>query len=216
MVCQGNNRQIVLSILVTIFFFAFPLLAQVESQISNPTSRYGCQVIDPHSPSLSLTYKRLDNSRKEVWLHLRNNTSYGILIETDGINPRSEEYAPYFSVKTNKRSDGVTEIHYSLKAIREGVPLPVFYDFINWQQRRGPEPANYWEHRHIRELWVIPPGGSILFKVKGDYFKKDYSISVPFAYEWEQKDRETSIDHRVAFAASELPEDVLAMIKRKK
>ena len=167
----------------------------------------GCTIIARGQPALFIDYERMDKDGKNVWLHLYNNTSCGIIIEADRVSGNSETL---FKRKDAKNSEG-TGRRYVLDSPTEGDLLVVAYNYRDRQNKKAPEPANYSASRDYVVILIIPPGRSVRFSVDTDYLKKGFDISVPFTYEWDE-DALVGVgpaDHQLFFYSSQLPEGTI-------
>jgi hypothetical protein len=70
-------------------FCALALLIYPQNIFGQKASKNqsGCSVNDATKPSLYIAYERVEADRQKVLLHLYNNTSCAIIVETPDINP---------------------------------------------------------------------------------------------------------------------------------
>jgi hypothetical protein len=141
----------------------------------------GCSIITQGRSPVFIEYERTDKDGKNVWLHLYNNTSCAIIVETDDCPGSSPEL---FKAKEIKNSYG-TGTHYVLDSPTEGATCRVAYNYRDTKNKRAPEPANYSASRDYITVTTIEPGRSVRFSLDADYLRKGFDISVPFSYEWD-------------------------------
>ena len=157
------------------------ILPQKTSGQEISRSKAGCTIIAQGQRAIFITYERTDKDGKKVWLHLYNNTSCAIVVESDACPRSSPEL---FKAKKIKNSYG-TGTHYVLDSPTEGAICTVAYNYRDTKNKRAPEPANYSADRDYITYATIEPGRSVRFSVDAEYLNKGFDISVPFSYEWD-------------------------------
>ncbi len=182
------------SIVCLLLVSGTPALKAEESS----TTTCNCSVIDRMYQAQYMELERISTSipdgetKPDVWLRLRNNSSCPILFCAYGLNARIVQ-----GRLVDHLVDGEEAcIHYYNQAVEQA----------EWVQRYESRPSVRTDH-----YWVVRllPGDSALFSVPGSNFKEGYLVAVPFAYEWEGS---SSIDlrspqHWVVYGADQLPRD---------
>jgi len=177
-----------------------------------PRSQEGCAYLDKERPSLFISYVRELTEKggkgrpaERVLLRLHNNSSCSFNIETDDMTGDES----LFRKEVTKLPNGDIGTTY-IPDPPEGARLSIFYD-IQASKTEAPKPANYPATRDIAYTYTVPPGRSVVFAVDAKYFKKQYILSIPYSYSWEEIPERNvwgSIQHRVLYFY-ELPEGFL-------
>jgi hypothetical protein len=193
--------------LIALGFLGLSMLTQKSIAQERPKSNMGCTVIAEGRPAVFIEYERTDKDGKKVWLHLYNNLTCGIIVETDDCPGNSAEL---FKAKEVKNSYG-SGTRYVLDAPTEGATCAVAYNYQDRQSKKAPEPANYSESRDYIRTLTMPPGRSVRFSVDAEYLRRGFDISVPFSYEW---DLDALIgvgpaEHQLFFYNSQLPDGAI-------
>lgn len=165
-----------------------------------PTHHAGCALIDKSRPVQFISYEGASRTTPEVTLRLHNNTSCGIIVETDDRIP----------TRFVKLPDGGVKVE-TVTSPQDGVRLPLHYLVQDKAGRRAPETAYGWGDS-VRNYEVLA-GQSIVFTVPLTRFRARLNVAVPFNYAWEG-DRAVGrgvggVVHLVYFLVDDIPEAVL-------
>jgi hypothetical protein len=186
--------------LVTLLFAV--RVGNLDLDQDRPPNMDGCTVIDKARKPQFIEYE--GKSELRIRLHLRNNTSCAIVVETDDTYPTELKKLP---------KGGVTI--QAVVGSRDGPRLRLHYLIQNRRRGDSPKPAYGWGDSIF--TYEIPAGQSIVFDVLASHFKRRFDIAVPFGYSWEG---DTVIGmglggvvHRVYFLFEDLPSEALS-IKR--
>lgn len=174
----------------------FPTIVAQERSVNQT----GCALVDKSRPAQFISYDGASETTSEVTLRLHNNTSCGIIVETDDRSPTRLSKLPNSGV----RIEPVT-------SSQDGVRLPLHYLVQDRQRWKAPEPAYGWGDSVF--TYELLAGQSAVFTVPLSHFRKRLDVAVPFNYAWEG-DKAIGMGvggvvHRVYFLVEDVPEAVL-------
>lgn len=178
-------------------FILLLIIGGVSFAQDRSSSKQGCVRIDPARPPQFITYD--GKSESEIYLRLRNNSSCGIVVETDDQYPTQIRKVP---------QKGVT-IEPVIES-RDGVRLRLHF-LVQSRPQRELRRAYGWGDSVF--VYEIPSSQSITFSVPLNHFKRRYNIAVPFGYSWEGNNSIGTgiggVVHLVYFLFDELASDAL-------
>jgi len=160
----------------------------------------GCTYLAKEKPSVFISYagERTEQNEKgqnvrQILLRLHNNSSCKIIVETNSETTGDESL---YKKEVTPQADGVTIIIKYIPTPPKDFEIPVSYD-IQESKNKAWKAANYWEDRHLVFGYPIFSGYSAIFPVNEKHFRKRFSISVPFTYDWEHSSE--LVSHRVFY-----------------
>lgn len=171
----------------------------VTAQERSPQQK-GCVLIDDTRPSQFVSYDAGSQSTAHITLRLYNNTSCGIVVETDDTVPTRFTRLPNGGAKFE-----------TVTGSQDGVRLRLHYLIQDTRRRGEPETAYGWGDSVYH--YEIMGGHSATFSVPLVHFRRRFDIAVPFKYAWEGQGAigrgPGTVIHRVYFLFKALPKGLL-------
>lgn len=186
-------------LLIVVFNIVLSAFSNIDAQ-ERPTNQTGCALIDKSHPAQFISYEGASETISEIMLRLHNNTSCGIIVETDDRSP----------TRLSRLSNGRVSIE-TVTSSQDGARLPLHYLVQDRQRGRALEPAYGWGDSVF--TYELLAGQSAVFTVPISHFRKRLDVAVPFNYAWESNRvigmGVGGVIHRVYFLVADVPEAVL-------
>jgi hypothetical protein len=181
----------------------WPALAQSTTPCGNSAE----VMLSKDKPAAYITFERVGtrkpryegDSGEVVWLRLHNNSIWAIHFYTYSVHLPAE----HTRIRICKGRVGI---------IRDGVEVEPAY--LAEQTRTGEKVPGLGEGFRLYDVTWLASGRTLLFAVPREHLANEFTIYVPFTYEWEWKWKNgkpaeqisyKEVVHRVQFYAYEIP-----------